>query len=313
MNYTELVAAVQDYTENPFDYSSDPAVLNNFIQQAETRIYNMVQFPALRKNVEGVFTPNNKYLSCPDDFLAVYSLAVVSGVTGGDLNTGTYEYLLNMDVNFMRQVYPTPNSTGKPKYYALFGPTYGSPQELSFIVGPTPDLAYHAELHYFYYPESIVQSQIKTLGAITGGSSYTNGTYFNVALTGGTGQGAVANIVVSGGAVTSVTMVERGIHYVANDTLTTAASNIGGTGSGFSVPVSTVSNSVGRTWLGDNFDPVLLYGTLIEAYTYMKGEQDLLAMYDGKFKEALALAKRLGDGMERQDAYRYGQFKQPVT
>lgn len=313
MNYSELVTAIQDYTENSFDYSTDPTLLNGFIQQAEERIYNTIQFPSLRKNVEGVCTPNNKYLSCPDDFLAVYSMAIVSGVTGGDLNTGTYEYMLNKDVNFIRQAYPTPNSTGQPKYYALFGPTYGSPQELSFILGPTPDLAYHVELHYFFYPESIVQAAIKTLGAITAGSGYTNGTYYDVVLTGGTGQGAKATIVVSGGVVSSVTLTNNGVQYAVNDTLSVSPSNVGGTGAGFSVPVSALSNSAGRTWLGDNFDPVLLYGSIVEAYTYMKGEQDLLALYDSKYKEALALAKRLGDGLERQDSYRSGQYRQPVT
>ena len=145
---------------------------------------------------------------------------------------GSYEYLLNKDVNFIRQAYPQPTDTATPKYYALFGPTVSGStisNELSFILGPTPDSNYSVELHYYYYPESI----------------------------------------------------------------TTASS--------------------GQTWLGDNFDSVLLYGSLVEAYTFMKGEQDIITLYDTKFKEALALAKRLGDGMERQDAYRSGQFRQAVT
>lgn len=236
MTYAELIAAIQSYTENKFPdtYLADGSAvssttqLNLFITQAEQRIYNSVQFPSLRKNVTGSVSANNKYLSCPDDFLAVYSLAVVTGVVGGNINTGSYEYLLNKDVNFIRQAYPTPNDTGVPKYYALFGPTVAGPtitDELSFIVGPTPDAAYDVELHYYYYPESIT---------------------------------------------------------VAAD---------------------------GRTWLGDNFDSVLLYGSLVEAYTFMKGEQDMIALYDGKYKEALALAKRLGDGLERSDAYRSGQAR----
>jgi hypothetical protein len=226
MNYTQLSDAIQAYTQN---YEQDfVANIPVFVKQAEQRIYNSVQFPSLRKNVTGSVTPNNKYLSCPNDFLSVYSLAVITGVTGGNLNTGSYEYLLNKDVNFIRQAYPSPNDTGTPKYYALFGPTVSGAvisDELSFILGPTPDAAYNVELHYYYYPESIT---------------------------------------------------------VAAD---------------------------GQTWLGDNFDTVLLYGSLVEAYTFMKGEADMMALYDGKYKEALALAKRLGDGLERSDAYRSGQYR----
>ena len=230
MNYAALSAAIQAYTENTeADFVANIPV---FVTQAEQRIYNSVQFPSIRKNVQGSMAVNNKYLQCPDDFLAVYSLAVITDVTGGDVNTGTYEYLLNKDVNFIRQAFPTPNDTGVPRYYGLFGPAVSGgtiSDELTFIVGPTPDQNYFTELHYYYYPESIT---------------------------------------------------------VAPD---------------------------GRTWLGDNFDSVLLYGSLVEAYTYMKGEQDMMALYNQKFMEALALAKRLGDGMERQDAYRSGQFRQKVT
>jgi len=236
MTYDELYASIQSYTENQFPetYLADGSAvstetqINTFITQAEQRIYNTVQFPSLRKNVTGVTTTNNKYLSLPSDFLAVYSLAVIDA-------TGAYEYLLNKDVNFIRQAYPQPTDTAIPKYYALFGPTTTNDatpvitDELSFILGPTPDAAYDVELHYYYYPESIT---------------------------------------------------------VAAD---------------------------GRTWLGDNFDSVLLYGSLVEAYTFMKGEQDMVSLYNAKYAEALAMAKRLGDGMERQDAYRSGQYRQAVT
>jgi len=221
MNYTELSANIQAYTENTeADFVAEIPV---FVKQAEQRIYNSVQFPSIRKNVVGVTSTNNKYLECPSDFLAVYSMAVIDGT----LASGTYEYLLNKDVNFIRQAYPQANDTGLPRYYALFGPQSANLAELSFILGPTPDAIYNVELHYYYYPESIV--------------------------------------------------------------------------------------TAGTTWLGDNFDTVLLYGSLVEAYTYMKGEQDMMALYNGKYQEALALAKRLGDGMERQDAYRSGQFRQKVT
>ena len=233
MTYDELYANIQAYTENTFPdtYLADGSVvdtqtqINTFIKQAEQRIYNTVQFPSLRKNVEGITTASNKYLSCPSDFLAVYSLAVIDA-------TGSYEFLLNKDVNFIRQAYPQPTDTATPKYYALFGPTTSGStvtNELTFILGPTPDAAYDVELHYYYYPTSIVDSLD------------------------------------------------------------------------------------GHTWLGDNFDTVLLYGCLVEAYTFMKGETDLITLYNTKYNEALAQAKRLGDGMERQDAYRSGQYRQAVT
>ena len=220
MTYTELQAAICDYTQN-FDQDF-VANIPVFVKQAEQRIFNTVQFPSLRRNVTGFTSNNNKYLACPGDFLAVYSMAVVDP-------TGAYEYLLNKDVNFIRQAYPTPTSVGIPKYYALFGPSFANGTELSFILGPTPNNRYTVELHYFFYPESISDTE--------------NGT----------------------------------------------------------------------SWLGDNFDTVLLYGSLVEAITFMKGEADMVALYDGKYKEALALAKRLGDGMERQDAYRSGQYRQAVT
>jgi len=305
MNYEQLVTAVTNYTENTVPSS----VMNTFIQQAEQRIYNTVQFPSLRKNVTGSTTADNKYVSAPEDFLSVYSLAVV--------DAGSYEYLLNKDVNFIRQAYPTPTDTGLPRYYALFGPTTtsGTPptptNELSFILGPTPDATYTVELHYYYYPTSIIQGQLSGLGTITGGTGYTNGTYYNVALTGGSGNGATATIVVAGGSVFSVSINTSGCHYAVGDTLSAAAADIGGVGSGFSVPVTTVLNVDGTSWLGDNLDAVLLYGTLVEAYTYMKGEADMMKLYNDKYMEALSLAKRLGDGLERSDAYRSGQFRAP--
>jgi hypothetical protein len=212
MNYGELLAAIESYTENTFPDTTladgttvtSQTQLNRFIEQAEQRIYNSVQFPSLRKNMTGSLSTTSSYLSAPDDFLSTYSLAIVSPTTG------EYTYLLNKDVNFIREAYPSPTSTGAPKYYALFGPTVASgviSNELSFIVGPKPDANYTVELHYYYYPASI-----------------------------------------------------------SNGNLTT-----------------------NTTWLGDNFDTVLLYGCLVEAYTYMKGEQDLIALYDTKYKEAFSI------------------------
>ena len=221
MNYTQLVAEIQAYTQN---YETDfVANIPTFVEQAETRVYNTVQIPALRKNVTGVTTDGNKYLSCPSDFLSVFSMAVIDG-------DDNYEYLLNKDVNFIRAAYPNPNDQGLPRYYALFGPTVTNgtiTDELSFILGPTPDAAYDVELHYYYYPESIV--------------------------------------------------------------------------------------TAGTSWLGDNYDPVLLYGSLVEAYTFMKGEADMMALYEKKYQDALMQLNRLGTGLERGDAYRDGQAKIKVN
>ena len=301
MNYGELQANVQDIVENAIP----AATLAMLVRQAEQKIYNTVQFASLRKNVTGNLTLNNKYLAAPGDFLSVYSLAVIKA-------NGEYVYLLNKDVNFIREAYPSPTATGLPKHYAIFGPAYSDLNELSFILGPTPNSSYDVELHYYYYPTSIVQSSIATFGAITAGSAYTNGTYFNVPLTGGSGSGATARVVVSGGAVTSVTLQNPGVFYAVGNTLSAAASSIGGTGSGFSIPVATVDNATGTSWLGDNFDTALLNGTLIEAIRFIKGEQETVQIYETLYAQAIALAKQLGDGKQRMDAYRDGQVRVQV-
>ena len=212
MNYSALVTLIQDYCEST--ESSFVSNIPTFVQLAEERIYNSVQIPAIRKNVTGTMTASFQYFSLPSDWLSTFSLAVI------DPTTGDYEYLLNKDVNFIRASYPPPNSTGKPKYYAIW-------DDASMILGPTPDQAYTAELHYYYYPASIV--------------------------------------------------------------------------------------TAGTSWLGDNFETVLLYGSLREAYTYLKGEADMMQYYDQKYQEAVAQLKRLGDGLDRQDAYRSGQVRVQVT
>jgi len=279
MNYTELVTQVSDYCENSFPTDN----MNVFIRQAEQRIYNTAQPANLRKNVTGVLTTGNKYLQCPSDFLSVYSLAVypynsttatgTSGlktivvasttgievgqqVTGTNIGTnalvrsiasttitwtgansgtvsgavvfeGDYFFLLNKDVNFIREAYPLTAQLSEPKHYAIFGPQSNDVNELTFIVGPTPSSAYYAELHYNYYPESIV----------------------------------------------------------------------------------TATN----TWLGDNFDSVLLYGTICEAYTYMKGEEGMVRLAQDRYVQAIALYKNLSDGKQRADAYRDGQVRVAVS
>ena len=228
MDYNTLFSQIQTYTENifPDTYLANGSTvsyttqINTFIQQAEERIYNTVQIPSLRRNVTGNCSSSTQYLGCPNDYLSSFSMAVID-------SDGTYEYLLNKDVNFIRQAYPDPNAKGTPRYYALFGSRLNDPNELSFLLGPSPDAVYSIELHYFYYPESIV--------------------------------------------------------------------------------------TAGTSWLGDNYSPALLYGSLVEAYQYMKGEADMLAMYNTKYQEAMQQLNRLGTGLERQDAYRSGQARIKVN
>lgn len=212
MNYATLYTTIQNYTEN------NETVFNQnipvFVQLAEERIYNAVQFPAIRKAVQGNFTANDKYLALPNDFLAPFELSVIDPITGDQ------QFLLDKDVNFIRQAYPSPTDTGTPKYYAQFKPYV-------YILGPTPDVSYNTELHYYYYPESIV--------------------------------------------------------------------------------------TAGTTWLGDNFETVLLYGALREAYLFMKGEQDMITYVENKYQESLALLKLLGEGKDRRDTYRNGQVRIPVN
>jgi hypothetical protein len=210
VTYTELVASIQNYAENSFDYSTTPTIINRFIEQAEQLIYNSVQLPSLRKNVTGVTSPTNRYLACPNDWLATYSIAVIDA-------TGAYNYLLNKDASYMQEAYPNPSDTGLPLYYALYGPQTSQPTELTFLLAPTPDAVYTMVLNYFFYPESIV--------------------------------------------------------------------------------------TAGNTWLGDNFDTALLNYCLMEAITYMKGEQDMVALYKNRAENAISLLKQLGDAKEKGDSF----------
>jgi hypothetical protein len=296
MNYQQLSEAIQSYVES----TEQLFVFNipNFVQLCEERVYNAVQIPAIRKNVIGNFTQGDHYLALPEDYLASFSLAVIDA-------DGNYEYLIDKDVNFIRQAFPNPNDEGLPRYYAQFSP-------YTYIIGPSPDASYQTELHYYYYPTTIVQGGIAGFGAITPGSGYTNGIYENVALTGGNGTNGTATITVSGGVVTAVTLVSPGSLYVVGDVLSAATSTIGNTGSGFSVPANNTVNPTGTSWLGENFESVLLYGSLREAIIFQKGEQDLVAYYEQKYQESLALLKDLGDGKDRRSAYRDGQLRLPI-
>lgn len=305
MNYIQLSQAIQEYSEN-----YEPTFLLNiprFVQEAEDRIYNSVHLPSLRKNVTGSMTANNPYLSLPNDWLSAYSIAVIDA-------SGTYKFLLNKDVNFLRESFPTQSYLGVPKYYALFGSQLSFPNELSVMVAPTPDDSYAVEMHYFYYPTSIVQGVPLSFDQpFTAGSGYVSGVYQNVPLSGGSGSGLTATFVVIGGAVSSVEINNPGSLYSVNDVVTVDNSYLGGVGSGFTATIDAVNNPEGTSWLGDNFDPVLLYGALREAILYMKGEQDMVAYYEQKFTEAMAQLKRLGDGLERNDAYRAGQTSLPYN
>ena len=219
MNYSQLVETIKGYTENDFPDTAGSGgmtsteQIDTFIKEAEQRVFNTVQLLDLRKNVTGNCSTNNKYLTVPTDWLANFSLAVIDPVTN------EYEYLLNKDVNYIRAAFPSPTDTGKPTHYAYF-------DQNSYILGPTPDDDYEVELHYFYYPPSIVDA--------------------------------------------------------------------------------------GTSWLGDNFDSVLLYGSLLEAYTFMKGEADVIAQYQKRYDDALAMLKQYGEGKNRQDMYRTPQVRYPV-
>jgi hypothetical protein len=218
MNYTQLTAAIRGYAENSFpdtvgSFSSADQIAT-FVKMAEQRVYNMVQLPALRKNMTGTMTSGNKYLALPSDWLATFSLAVINA-------NNEYKYLLNKDVNFIRESYPDTDAAfyGEPEYYAQF-------DQNTLILGPTPNANYAVELHFFYYPESIV--------------------------------------------------------------------------------------TAGTSWLGNNFDSVLLYGALLEAASFMKSDKDTIDFYKQRYDEAMGELKQLGDGKNRQDAYRSGQFRMPV-
>jgi len=307
MNYEQLYNNIQSYAENTEQLFV--ANIPVFVMEAEERIYNSVQLPSLRKNVTGTLTVGNQYLSLPNDYLSSFSLAVIDA-------SGNYTFLLNKDVNFLREAYPATVTTsgvqqgtpqGVPKYYALFGNQYSNLDALSYILAPTPDQNYAVEMHYFYYPPTIVQGQIATLNTLTGGSLYTNGVYQNVPLTGGSGANATADIQIVGGVVVSCSLKFGGNFYVVGDIL--SCSSLGSTGSGFSITVATVSNALGTSWLGDNYDPVLFYGAMREAMIFMKGEQDMVAYYEKMYEEALAQLNRLGTGLERGDAYRNGQAR----
>lgn len=211
MDYATLSQAIQDYCEN-----SETSFVSNiptFVQLAEQRIYNSVQIPAIRKNQTGTLSSTNKYLTLPTDWLATFSLSVT------DPATTAVSFLLDKDVNFIRESFPYPAVSGMPTHYAQF-------DQNTLILGPTPDAAYSVELHYYYYPETI-------------------------------------------------------------STATT-------------------------TWLGTNFPEVLLYGSIREAYVYLKGETDLIQKYDQMYIDALGRLKNLGDGKNRMDAYRSGQVRVPV-
>ena len=218
MNYTQLTSAIKGFAENDFPATvgsfTSAEQIARFVQLAEQRIYNMVQLPAIRKNVTGNMTSGNKYIATPPDWLATFSIAVI--------NAGNeYKYLLNKDVNFIRESFPDTDAAfyGEPQYYAVF-------DDNTFILGPTPDANYATELHYFYYPESIVTAS--------------------------------------------------------------------------------------TTWLGTNFDSALLYGALLEAALFMKSDADTMTVYKARYDDAMAELKQLGDGKNRQDAYRSGQVRYPV-
>lgn len=293
MDYEQLYRAIQDYTEN---YES--TFLENipvFVKQAEKRIYNSVQIPALKKNA--TLTAIGQYVNLPDDWLSTNYIAAI-------LPSGSYEFLLNKDPSFLRSSYPNPSTTGSPRYYSIFGPQTDNVTELRMMLAPTPDATYSLDIQYFYYPPTIIQGEITTLGTISGGGGYSNGLYQNTLMTNGSGAYARADITVSGNSVIQVDLKSGGNFYKVGDAISASSSVLGAAGAGFSVPVTAVSNAEGTSWLGDNYDPVLFYGALREAILFMKGEQDMVVHYETKYQEALAQLTRLGGILENTDSYR---------
>jgi len=305
MNYTELRTAVSDFCENTFT-DVDFATMT---QLAEQKIYNSVQLPIMRKSATLTLTPSVEILNAPLDFQNAFSLAVIDG-------TGAYNFLLNKDVNFIREAYPIPTSTGLPKYYAVNGPQTLLPQETAFILGPTPSAALNTVLNYSAYPTSIVSGVITGIQlAIVTAATYIDGTYYDVPLTNSTGpgSGATAIVVVYGGLPTSVAIQTGGVGYSFDGLLTISPANIGGSGLQVTVLITSVANPEGTSWLGGNFDSALFNATMVEAIRFMKGEADMVALYADAFKQSLALLKNLSDGKLRQDAYRSGQVRTQVA
>jgi len=298
MNYLQLSDAIKNYTES-FE-TSFVANIPRFIRQAEERIVRSVMIPELRRNATTTLTPNNPYLQRPTDFLSVFSLAVVDA-------GGNYNYLIDKDVNFMREAYPQSVTSGVPKYYSQFDGDGLVSAQGNFILAPTPSAAFTVELHYYYDPPSIVQDSISGLGVIAGGSGYLDGTYWDVPLAGGSGSGARANITVSGGSVTAVSLADPGALYRPAETLTANNATLGG-GSLFSIPVNATLNSAGTSWFGENAETVLLYGSLIEAYTYLKGDADILQLYTNRYNEAMSNLFGI-DIRSSRDDYRDGKYK----
>jgi hypothetical protein len=177
--------------------------------------------------ISGTNIPAETFVRAVTGATVYMTQASTGAVSGAIIFQGDYLYLLNKDVNFIREAYPQTAGRGEPKHYAIFGPQSADINELTFIVGPTPNLAYTAELHYYYYPESIV--------------------------------------------------------------------------------------TAGTTWLGDNFDSTLLYGTICEAFVYMRQESDMVKLAQDRYVQAIALLKNLGDGKQRADAYRDGQVRVQVS
>ena len=210
MNYTSLLSSVQEYTQN--SESTFVAEIPNMVKQVEDRIQHIIQLPVFRKTSSGTVTTSNRFLATPTDFVAAYSLAVLNG-------SSEYSFLLNKDVDFIRESFDKTTDTGLPRFYAVW-------DHDTFLLAPTPDSGYTTQLNYFYKPESIVTAE--------------------------------------------------------------------------------------NTWLGDEAEAAMLYGTLVEAYTFMKGEPDLMQLYEQRYKEALVKLKELGDGKLRQDMYRSGQVRVPV-
>lgn len=273
--YTELKTAIKDYTDN--QEATFVSNLNRYILAAEERIFKNVDLEFFRKNVTGVTAANNEFLAVPADYLSSFSLSVT--------NNNIKEFLQQRDVNFIQEFNPNPATTGVPRYYAVYDVN-------NFILAPTPNAAFDAELHYYHRPESLTANKITiTVNNVAGAFQA------NEKITGGTSaETTTINTLTT--ATEFVIIVPTG-DFVVGELVTGGTSGAVGT-------IVTIGEDTTKTWLSTNAPNTMLYGSLVEAYTFMKGEADLITLYQNRFVESLSRLKNYGEAMENTDTYRDG-------
>ena len=273
--YTQLKSSIQEYTDN--NETSFVSNLDRFIKSAEQRIFSTVDLEYFRKNASGAMTSGNQFMAVPSDYLASFSLSVE--------NSGSKVFLLQKDVNFLQESYPDSTATGIPKYYAAYDVN-------NFIIAPTPNANFSTEIHYYYRPVSLADSKFSLTVSNVSGTFVNNET-----ITGGTSAESTT--------ISSITSATEFVIIIPTGTFTVGETVTGGTSGATGTVVSTSADTT-LTWVSENAPNAILYGSLFEAYTYMKGEKDMLDLYNGRFSEALGRIKDLAEARENADAYRQG-------